>query len=260
MSYKSATEPKLMTFTKMPMEIKEMIYENAIYGDKYFNKNSLGLLDACSTNKHEYSIVCQLIVRNAPLSLLVTRPADATDLLHALISVADNDEGSGFAMVKSVAIAYGENYDVSALKQNMAIMKHCPNLRAITVKIPMSELLIDIPPPPFDWIGDFLTADEYRDVKESYDQVQQRPLTEQELRDKFALRSLADCRTLERITIMLTEFDPRYVELRSEIFWMAMELKMLYAVLYRKQIVAEVYDQNSGGNITLPAMRPYPYM
>jgi hypothetical protein len=104
--------------------------------------------------------------------------------MHGSVPLATT---SPFAMVQSVAIAFGENYDKKAFKQNIAFLEHCPNLRAITIKIPMSELLVEISPPEFDWCGDFLTEAERRDIQGSCDKVTQRPFPEEEVRDKFAL-------------------------------------------------------------------------
>jgi hypothetical protein len=191
-----ATRPrKLESFVRLPVEIREMIYEYAMRNDGVFDlpihvtprdksAHLLGLNRrvpaVCFTSKTEQTIATGVLIRHSTFRL--SHEPHAGFLSYWLKHI---DDGSGFRSVRRVEIGYDPVLHSRNFARDFELLRRCPGLRDLDFVIPLEEL-------------NFVTYNAARRP------MSKRPLAATELIAKFQFSGVLKCSSLRNITCSIS--------------------------------------------------------
>jgi hypothetical protein len=199
---------KFTGFLKLPVEIKEKIYEHALRDGGHFKEplqakphfpfkphhlRTPYLPNVCCINKSKRSIATLVLVRNNVLRLSNT--ADITVILEWINEIGV-PETKFFKAVKKVELCYWSSLGCGKFTKSLSFAAKCPVLTDLTLTIPAVELLENAA------LIMELRADRYTNLVMPPPRV----LTIEDVAFHFELFGITDCIALQRLTLHISDF------------------------------------------------------
>lgn len=123
---------KTTTFTTLPIEVKEKVYEQLLLKAKLFATPRPRLPGLCLTNKTEYSIAAGVLLRRAGICLVSDRDAESW---QRWIATIDEFHAHGLPGYTKVEVRYGSQRRKGDFAQDFQFLSSFTFLREVTITI-----------------------------------------------------------------------------------------------------------------------------
>lgn len=231
-------------FVRLPVEIREIIYEYAMRSDGVFDFPTHavpcgklrvhqglneGVPAVCFTSSVENSVAMGVFIRSSTFRLFLEPDAG---LMSAWLSLINDD--LGFRSIRRVEICYDVANHFSSFTRSFELLQRCPGLRDLAIVIPLEEL----------------NSITYNAARRP---MSKRPLTATELLTKFQIGGILECSSLRNVkcsisskyTFHFASRLPLYIELTKVLEWVMRAFENRYG----RTIESAIDISNNDGKV-----------